>query len=467
MYNFRETDTYREALGIKEPAANQDDNLPSNSTLAQTEFQAGKRKSKVEIPVNRFVYARWVGICRQVISFLLLLSVLPYSLLFEIRTFWWNYAAIPASLRQPTWANVESSVSGPLVKFAEQGGARQPGQDLYTANDIVRLLIHWVLVLALILFVYGFFNEVEATPEVLRVRYAGRWRKMRWEQISLIRTMELEIKGAERLVVLVQARGWGLSFIHRCYSLLLGAGWRKGFIITSDIKGFDTLVQYLIEYKTAKLNLSAEQTAQVENPAELFVEDGFVSPAVQGTFEVSELMDAVIDEIPANTTTFPHWPTTTERQELFPKMAVVALIVPALYVVGLLLKWQQVTPLILVGAALLFVAGLVEWAFASYLMYENGRQFAAESRFSHALLGYPYLQGTRIVVGVVAIALTIVFAPGALVFLVMAAAYFWCAVLTMLFTARLFEFNFNRSALAGLGVLLYQLVFLAFYNLIK
>lgn len=479
MFNFKDSDTYQQMFSGSEAAANYsevkgyssssqtDPDIFTEPTSPQKSTKKAKTKAKSDtIKGYLYGYAAWTNLVRQLIGFALLLSILPYSLLFEIRFLWWNYSAIPSAIRRPNWEAVENSIIGGLVKFAEQGGARRPGQDLYTTPDLLRLLIHWVLILALILFVFGFCNQVEVTPSSLKIRYAGFWRKIRWENISFIRTIELTAP-TERLVVLVQTKGRGLSFFHRLYSLLLGAGWQKGFIITSDIKHFDNLVQYLIYYKTQKMTLTPEQQATVSNPAELFVEDGFVSPALQGTLEPSALMDTVINEFPPNETSVPRWPDKETRAELFPKMAAIALVVPVLYLIGNLLRLEQVTPLILVGAALLWLLGMFEWVFVSYFIYLNGLQFALLNRFRPALLGYPYLQGSRIIAGLLAVTMVILLAPGWLVFLVIATACVWGAVLTMLFTARLFEFDFNRAVLAGLGTLAYQLVFLAIYNLVK
>ena len=318
MFGFKQTEAYREAFGSDAAAVLDVDTktqgllqpepaLP-NVTGRKSKVKAKKQpklKVNVEAEVEaqtekpivayRFSYPRLFPIMRQLASFLLLLSVLPYSLIFEVRLFWWNYASIPDWLRQPSWKNVENSVIGGFVKFAETGGGRRAGQDLYTTGDLLRLLLHWLLVLAFVLFIYGLGSDIELTPEHLKVRYAGRWRKVRWEQVSLVRTVELS---TERLIVLVQINGWGLTALHRVYSLLLGAGWHKGVIITSDIKDFNNLVQYLVYYKSQTITPTPTETDTAQNPAALFVQDGFVSPVLQGVLEPSEIMDAAIDEMP-------------------------------------------------------------------------------------------------------------------------------------------------------------------------
>ena len=486
MYGFKQTEAYREAFG-NDAAAVLDTDTKTQAQIGSEQVgpSTAARKSKAKVKPQpkikvvaatetqaekptvayRFSYPRLFSIVRQLISFSLLLSVLPYTLIFEVRLFWWNYASIPDWLRQPSWKNVDNSVIGGLVKFAEIGGGRRAGQDLYTTGDLLRLLLHWLLVLAFVLFIYGVGNDIELTPEHFMVRYAGRWRKVRWQQVSLVRTIELS---TERLIVLVQIKGWGLTWLHRVYSLLLGAGWRKGVIISSDIKDFNNLLQYLAYYKSQKLNQTPEEIQAARNPAELFVHDGFVSPVLQGVLEPSEIMDAAIDEMPLHLkNNAPRWLTLSERAELLPKMAIVAAVVPVLYLTGAVLTWSQFSAWTVMGAALLFGLGMLEWVFASYLIYESGRQFALTGGWGNALLAYPYLQGVRIVAGLVALALTIAVAPGWLVFVIMAAACVWGAVLTLMFTARLYDFSYQKAALAGGGVLLYQAAFLAFYLLVK
>ncbi len=78
----------------------------------------------------------------------------------------------------------------------------------------------------------------------LLVEFAGSWLPLRWEELRVIRATS--DAADEHFVLLVESTPARLTAWHHIYSLVYGAGPRRGFYITSKINQFDQLLQTMI-----------------------------------------------------------------------------------------------------------------------------------------------------------------------------------------------------------------------------
>lgn len=76
----------------------------------------------------------------------------------------------------------------------------------------------------------------------LQVRRGFGWVRIPWERITRVHSMILP---GERLVMLIQGRHWHLGPWFRLYSLLWGAGLRKGLVVNWHISDMETLADAL------------------------------------------------------------------------------------------------------------------------------------------------------------------------------------------------------------------------------
>lgn len=115
------------------------------------------------------------------------------------------------------------------------------------------------------------FPIVRTGSQGVLVEFAGDWLPIPWDKLRAIKVTG-DLAG-ERFVLLVQAERPRLTTWHRCYSLLYRLGWRRGFLITSNISNFDKLVQTMLSEtdRTARLSEQGQALRLEEDaPSPLF-----------------------------------------------------------------------------------------------------------------------------------------------------------------------------------------------------
>jgi len=78
----------------------------------------------------------------------------------------------------------------------------------------------------------------------LQVRRGLGWVTLPWNRITQVHSMELT---PERLVMLIQGKRWALGPWFRLYSLLWGAGLKKGFVVAWPLSDFDSFAGELAD----------------------------------------------------------------------------------------------------------------------------------------------------------------------------------------------------------------------------
>ncbi len=116
-----------------------------------------------------------------------------------------------------------------------------PWESLY--DTLWRLNVNTFLLFFLGAAIRNFLPRLRLHENGLQVRRGLGWATVPWDRIVLVNSMSLP---GERMVVLVQGRRLGLGPWFRLYSLLWGAGLRKGVLINWHISEFDTLANSLV-----------------------------------------------------------------------------------------------------------------------------------------------------------------------------------------------------------------------------
>jgi hypothetical protein len=116
-----------------------------------------------------------------------------------------------------------------------------PWESLY--DPLWRLSVNAFLLFFLAALIRNFLPRLRLHEKGLQVRRGLGWATVPWERIVLVNTMSLP---GDRMVILIQGRRLRLGPWFRFYSLLWGAGLKKGLLVTWHISEFDTLANSLV-----------------------------------------------------------------------------------------------------------------------------------------------------------------------------------------------------------------------------
>ncbi|MGB9723901.1 MAG: PH domain-containing protein [Chloroflexia bacterium] len=166
----------------------------------------------------------------------------------------WNYLHTLGQTVFQQWPGLLDSVlSFPylgrplLLAFsAFPAGPPQPWEDVLP--QLLNLHIWTALYFFLAALLRNFLPALEVHEQGLRVRRGLGWALVPWNQIVDVRSMTLP---RERLVILIQGQKLKLGPWFRLYSLLWGAGLKKGILVTWHISDFGVLADALVAHLQA------------------------------------------------------------------------------------------------------------------------------------------------------------------------------------------------------------------------
>ncbi len=192
-----------------------------------------------EQAADAFTYPRWVRLVQQpIVVLLLLLAIWRYV------GVWWrflvgNFPGLMGLLRWP--------VLGPLL-----GLYGVPDRDLFGRFNPQLTPISWpsialllgqvsiILSLVVVTLLQGLLPDWQVEADGAAVSFRRRWLQIPW---GVVRSIRESIAAPRRGVILVQVKWPHLTFWHTLYSLLYGAGLRRGVLFTSLLPGFEELRQ--------------------------------------------------------------------------------------------------------------------------------------------------------------------------------------------------------------------------------
>lgn len=184
-------------------------------------------------PSDAYAHPRWLSTsCRVLIIFLLVFASWRYL------GVWWRFVAS----RFPVMAKVNDwPVLGFFLRSFGQPDpllSTDPTRIRQAGVALVMAQFSMVLVIVGAVFLANLFPNWLLGREAFSVRFRKRWLSIPWSAIQSVRETNFPRGGG---VILLQVDRGYLTPWHTLYSLLYGAGLRRGVLFTSLLPGFDEL----------------------------------------------------------------------------------------------------------------------------------------------------------------------------------------------------------------------------------
>ncbi len=317
-------------------------------------------------------------------------------------------------------------------------------------------------------FLTNLFPTIQVTPQGLGVAEITGWRYIPWQQISVLRVMELHNRS--RYVVLIpftgKTRPSTPAPMLGWLPTLLGASGRggRGLLITSDMKNFDRLLQLVVSYLV-------QSSGQNHNamPLEAFVDEDSVMPIAQlfldpdaeivriagSSNNKSDLYSVSSEETDAPVT----WLPVLRRQLLIS-------LVPAYLLLSDVLMRHNERPFVWQHAAwviFMLVLGIAELPFVGMLVRSVGELMVGSGQFNRSVWAYLELQVPRAILIMAGAALVDLGLPAFFGEALWFAGIVLTTFLTVRFVQRLYYMPLSHTLLAALGTFIFQFLSLALY----
>jgi hypothetical protein len=306
------------------------------------------------------------------------------------------------------------------------------------------------------------FPSLRVTPQGLGISELLGWRRVRWDQVGVLRVMELE---NDRYVVMVPFKGITKpptpAPVSRLIPLLAGAGrGERGLVITSEIQNFDRMLQLMVSY-------IAENAGQNLPRLELFVDETAVMPFAQMVLQP----EAAIVRMARRKVTLDAFGLAAddiepelEWNKVIPRQVAMSLPAALLFLIGAMFNAAQgVTPLHFLGVVAFLALGTAELPFMAKLIQTVGDIMVGSGQFARSGLAYLELQMPRVVmiaVGLVLVSLGLPLAAAEVCWLAGLGLTTW---FTIRFVQRVYYISAAQTILAAVGSLIFQVAMLVLF----
>ena len=306
------------------------------------------------------------------------------------------------------------------------------------------------------------FPTLRVTPQGLGISELLGWRRVRWDQVGVLRVMELE---NDRYVVMIPFKGSSRpptpAPVLRLIPWFAGAGrGERGIVVSSEIGNFDRMLQLMVSYM-------AETSGQSVPRLELFVDETAVMPFAQMVLQP----EAAVVRMARRKVTLDSFGLAAEDIEpvlnwkaLIPRQVLMAL-PPALLLLVDAFRNADTSPslLSLLGVGALVVLGVAELPFMAKLIQTVGDIMVGSGQLARAAIAYQELQMPRVVMislGLVLASLALPLAVAEVCWLAGIGLTVW---LTIRFVQRVYYISVAQTLLAAVGSIIYQLALLALF----
>lgn len=323
-----------------------------------------------------------------------------------------------------------------------------------------------VLAFALAALLLNLFPTVKVTPHGLGISELFGWRRVTWNQVGVLRVMEMG--DGERYALMIPFKGATQpptpAPILRLIPRLSGVSLRgeRGIIVTSHISNFDRMVQLMVSYM-------AQAAGQSVPRVELFVDETSVMPLAQLVLAPE---DAIVRMARQKKTAEMYGMPTEDESEpdlvwskIVRRQLLIALPAPLLLLIGVVNQgWGATITMPLVLWSLVLIGfGLAELPFAAKLMQTVGDMVVGSGQLKRSVWAYLELQAPRAMLAMVGVVLVGAGLPTPVAQVCWLAGIGITTWLTVRFVQRLYFVPIAHTLMAGLGVLIYQVVLLAMY----
>ncbi len=364
---------------------------------------------------------------------------------------------------------------------------------------LIQSIFALLLALLLLRFVRGLLPNLHVSSEGLVLINWRSERLLPWGE--LMRLHSTELSGGKYFIIVVEGSDDSLGLVHRLYSYLFGPFEGPSFLITSNIKNFDDLIQQIVSYRMSSNSPARTSRGRAATPmsAGLLIEEDYLLPAISvpanpqralarltglnpggktGAVEDPESGKALEESAISDALPPPPPRYHYSRGQVVQQAAVLAAMPALIYLVdtllwgfsqnrgfelnniGVLLNLFVVRPLILL------ILGLLEVPIAAGVIYALGEILTGESSaryFTISASVYPFTQALRVLLLTLGLILLVANLGFFLVLLwlggVVAGAYF-----AGLLTARLYPIDRQLALLGGAATIVYQLILLSVFG---
>lgn len=318
---------------------------------------------------------------------------------------------------------------------------------------------------------------VQITPQGLGVSEVLGWRTIPWNQIGVLRVMELGGRLSKgRYVVMVPFTGSTSSRtpapMLKWIPALFGAAreGERGVMLTSDIKHFDRLLQLIVTYLVQAGGGNSSNVV-----VESFVDEQVTMNSAQLLLDPEAALERLSRYTIAPETTDPYGVTTEDtdppvnwRRIMLRQLPLAVL--PALALMIEVLARDGDKPFLgthIVWAVMLLAVGLVELPFIAYLIQVVGELMVGGGKFKRAVWAYADLQLPRAIGITLGLALMSVGAPAGLQQALWFAGLAVTTLLTIRFVQKLYYMPVTHTILAAIGTFIFQMLVLVLYFGVK
>ncbi len=351
---------------------------------------------------------------------------------------------------------------------------RSPGLTLAELANwrVAGALLGAVLAVMLAALLANMLQTIQITPQGLGIAELFTWRVIPWDQIGVLRVMELPSSGTSggRYVVMVPFKegartGGSPAPMLRLLPLLLGAAphGERGVLITSDIKNFERLLQLIVAY----MGRAAGQTT----PAiEAYIDEAVEMPVAQLLLDPGAAL-ARLTRTAESTVLDPYGMPSTEDEHSVPWVKVISrqmllALPPALMLLADVMVRSGQKPFLgvhVMWVSVLMLLGVAELPFVAKLIQSVGDLMVGSGRFKRTLWAYLELQVPRALLVLLGAALVGVGVPPIAGQVLWLAGIIVTTVLATRFVQRLYYLNTMQALLGTAGACMYQMMLFALY----
>jgi hypothetical protein len=331
--------------------------------------------------------------------------------------------------------------------------------------DLAAVVLGAFLTVAFAAVLINLFPSIRVTPQGLGISELFGWRRIPWNQVGVLRVMELAQK--DRYVLMIPFRGAtrppSPAPVLKLIPALAGALQKgeRGLVVTSDIKNFDRMVQLMVSYL-------AQASGQNVPRVELFVDETAVMPFAQLVLEP----EAAIVRMARSKAAVDVYGMPEDDVEpdvrwarVLPRQLMIALAPAALLLAtaatrngGASLAWAH-----LAWAGAITVFGVLELPFMAKLIQTVGDILVGSGQFKRTALAYLELQTPRVMFVLLGLVLFSIGLPPVSAQICWLAGIGMTTWLTSRFVQRLYYVPFTHTLIAGIGCFMFQVVLLALY----
>ena len=302
-----------------------------------------------------------------------------------------------------------------------------------------------VVLIPMLIVLRNMLPDVESRPEGLAVRFFTRWLLIPWNQITAVKTVEIN---DDLRTVLIQSTDRTLTPWHKAYSMLFEGSTERGVILTSALSTFDALMQQIV------LEVSRGQR-HVEREDGLLNEDAPAWP-MRLTFKAGETLDRLVSHYDqdAESAKF-NYPRLIEASR--PMLWIAGLYTAILLVSQLINNVLPPAPQLIITAVFFFIFCLLEWLLTAGLAKALEQNSDVDAHRNRPLYIYPIVQSPRILPLLGGLILVLLGLPW-LAALVWIGTAFWSFLLTAGLWDSMYGWDSTKFFVMGAVPAVYQLI---------